>query len=71
MIEDGVPEGVFIGYYENGELAIEEVFLNGKPISNPQCFDPIGKLIPFHKTSSIKPLLEENYWNKRSSGYGG
>lgn len=71
MIEDGVPEGVFIGYYENGETAIKEMFIHGKPSSNPQCWDPTGIIIPFHKTSSIKPLLDERYWTEKSYSYGG
>ena len=69
IISDGKPEGIFKGYYESGELLIEENYSNGKLVSIPKCLDLNSNEIECKELSFIKPLLEEPYWNETSIGY--
>ena len=69
IISDGKPEGVFKGYYEDGQLCIEEHYKNGALTSSPICMDSIGNKIDCNKLSFIAPLIEEQYWNEVSYGY--
>ena len=69
IISDGKPEGIFKGYYENGQLCIEEHYKNGILTSSPICTDFIGNKIDCNKLSFIAPLIKEQYWNEVSYGY--
>ena len=71
IIRDGKPEGIFKGYYENGQLCIEEHFNKGILTSAPTCMDYIGNVIDCNRLSFIKPLTEEQYWNQLSYGHFG
>ena len=71
MVRDGKPEGVFKGYYESGQLLIEEGYSNGILISDPKCMDKSGNKIECKELSFIKPLRKESYWDKTSIGYNG
>jgi len=71
IFKDGKPEGIFKGYYESGELLIEENYSNGILISIPKCLDLNGNEIECKELSFIKPMLEEPYWNETSIGYNG
>ncbi len=69
IIKDGKPEGIFKGYYENGQLCIEEQYSNGALISTPICMDSKGNEIECNELLFIKPLVKEQYWNEMSYGY--
>ena len=71
VFKDGKPEGIFKGYYESGQLLIEENYHNGVLKSTPRCMDVNSSEIDCNKQLFIKPLLEEPYWNQISSGYDG
>ena len=70
-IKDGKPHGVFKGYYESGQLLIEENYSNGILISESICMDKLGDKIKCQDLSFIKPLIDESYWNEQSVGYDG
>jgi hypothetical protein len=70
-IKDGKPDGVFKGYYESGQLLIEEYYINGKLIYDSICMDKLGDKMKCQELSFIKPLIDESYWNKQSVGYDG
>ena len=71
MVKDGKLEGVLKGYYESGQLLIEENYSNGILISDPICMDISGNEMDCKDLSFIKPLIEEPYWDKQSIGYDG
>ena len=71
IIIDGKPEGVFKGYYENGQVCIQENYNNGILTSIPICMDSIGNKIDCNKLYFIQPLIDESYWNDVSYGYFG
>ena len=70
-IKGGIPDGVFKGYYESGQLLIEENYSNGILISDSICMDKMGDKIKCEDLSFIKPLIDESYWNEQSVGYDG
>ena len=70
-IKEGKPHGVFKGYYESGQLLIEENYSNGILKSDPVCMDISGNEMDCKDLSFIKPLIEEPYWDKESIGYDG
>ena len=70
-IKDGKPDGVFKGYYESGQLLIEENYSNGILISDSICMDKLGYKIKCQDISFIKPLIDESYWSEQSVGYDG
>ena len=71
IVKSGKPEGVFKGYYESGQLLIEENYSNGKLISDSICMDISGNEMDCKDILFIKPLIEESYWDKESIGYDG
>ena len=70
-IKEGKPDGLFKGYYESGQLLIEENYSNGILISDSICMDKMGEKIKCEDLSFIKPLIDESYWNEQSVGYDG
>ena len=71
MVKDGKLEGVFKGYYESGQLLIEENYSNGILKSDPICMDISGTEMECKELLFIKPLSKESYWDKTSIGYNG
>ena len=56
IIKDGKPEGIFKGYYGNGQPCIEEHYSTCGLISTPICRDSIGNEIECNELVFIEPF---------------
>ena len=71
MYEDGIQEGVWKSWYQNGQIESEVTFLNGKPIGEMKNFDSTGTSIQIldcdnQDCDSLVPW-SDLYWNKISN----